>query len=189
MTPPSGAGPISDGSPAPWVLPKVWPPAISATVSSSFIAMRKNVSRTSLGAAIGVRFAIRAFWIDVDEAHLHRAERLRELAFAAVALIAEPRPLGTPEQLFRLPDIGAAAGKTEGFEAHRLKRDIAGKDHQVRPRNLVAVFLLDGPQQPARLSRLALSRQLFNGAKRCWPAPAPPRPSVMRYVPALCHAM
>src|SRR6476620_5582488 len=142
-----------------------------------------------LGRRDRVRFAIRAFWIDVDEAHLHRAERLRELAFAAVALIAEPCPLGTPEQLFRLPDIGAAAGKTEGFEAHRLKRDIAGKDHQVRPRNLVAVFLLDGPQQPARLSRLALSRQLFNGAKRCWPAPAPPRPSVMRYVPALCHAM
>jgi len=113
--------------------------------------MRKNVSRTSLGAAIGVRFAIRAFWIDVDEAHLHRAERLRELAFAAVALIAEPRPLGTPEQLFRLPDIGAAAGKTEGFEAHRLQRAIAGKDYQVRPRNLVAVFLLDRPQQPARL--------------------------------------
>src|SRR3954454_14055793 len=37
---PSGSGPTSDGSPAPWVLPKVWPPAISATVSSSFIAMR-----------------------------------------------------------------------------------------------------------------------------------------------------
>src|SRR5256885_722754 len=44
---------MSDGSPAPWVLPKVWPPAISATVSSSFIAMRKNVSRMSLAAAAG----------------------------------------------------------------------------------------------------------------------------------------
>ena len=39
--------------PAPWVLPKVWPPAISATVSSSFIAMRRNVSRMSRAAAIG----------------------------------------------------------------------------------------------------------------------------------------
>ena len=39
--------------PAPCVLPKVWPPAISATVSSSFIAMRLNVSRISLAAAIG----------------------------------------------------------------------------------------------------------------------------------------
>jgi hypothetical protein len=40
-------------SPAPWVLPKVWPPAMSATVSSSFIAMRAKVSRMSRAAAIG----------------------------------------------------------------------------------------------------------------------------------------
>src|SRR5215469_13311082 len=53
MAAPSGSGPISDGSPAPWVLPKLWPPAINATVSSSFIAMRKKVSRMSLAAAIG----------------------------------------------------------------------------------------------------------------------------------------
>jgi hypothetical protein len=36
---------------------------------------------------------------------------------------------------------------------------------------------------------LALSGHELSGAKRCWPAPAPPRPSVMRYVPALCQAM
>ena len=41
------------GSAAPWVLPKVWPPAISATVSSSFIAMRPNVSRMSRADASG----------------------------------------------------------------------------------------------------------------------------------------
>ena len=40
-------------APAPCVLPKVWPPAISATVSSSFIAMRAKVSRMSLAAATG----------------------------------------------------------------------------------------------------------------------------------------
>ena len=39
--------------PAPCVLPKVCPPAISATVSSSFIAMRRNVSRMSRAAATG----------------------------------------------------------------------------------------------------------------------------------------
>src|SRR5882724_11789363 len=49
----SGSGPTSAASPAPCVLPKVWPPAISATVSSSFIAMRRNVSRMSLAAATG----------------------------------------------------------------------------------------------------------------------------------------
>jgi hypothetical protein len=39
--------PTWDAGPAPWVLPKVWPPAMSATVSSSFIAMRPKVSRIS----------------------------------------------------------------------------------------------------------------------------------------------
>src|SRR5258705_4617836 len=38
MAAPSGSGPTSAASPAPWVLPQVCPPAISATVSSSFIA-------------------------------------------------------------------------------------------------------------------------------------------------------
>src|SRR5690606_6514123 len=49
----SGGGPTLDASPAPWVLPKVWPPAMSATVSSSVMPMRRNVSRTSFAAATG----------------------------------------------------------------------------------------------------------------------------------------
>ena len=51
--PASGSGPTSEGSPAPCVLPKLWPPAISATVSSSFIAMRRKVSRMSIAALRG----------------------------------------------------------------------------------------------------------------------------------------
>lgn len=49
----SGSGPTASAGPAPCVLPKVWPPAIRATVSSSFIAMRRKVSRMSRAAAIG----------------------------------------------------------------------------------------------------------------------------------------
>ncbi len=49
----SGSSPTWSAGPAPWVLPKVWPPAIRATVSSSFIAIRRNVSRMSRAAAIG----------------------------------------------------------------------------------------------------------------------------------------
>ena len=41
------------GSAAPCVLPKVCPPAINATVSSSFMAIRANVSRMSFADAIG----------------------------------------------------------------------------------------------------------------------------------------
>ncbi len=44
---PSGSVPTRSGSPAPWVLPKLCPPAMRATVSSSFIAIRRNVSRMS----------------------------------------------------------------------------------------------------------------------------------------------
>ncbi len=50
---PSGSGPTRSGSPAPWVLPKVWPPAISATVSSSFIAIAAKVTRMSWAAESG----------------------------------------------------------------------------------------------------------------------------------------
>src|SRR4029077_16112468 len=49
----SGSGPTSAASPAPWVLPKLCPPAMSATVGSSFIAMRLKVSRMSTAAATG----------------------------------------------------------------------------------------------------------------------------------------
>ena len=87
-----------------------------------------------LGRRERVRIAVRPFRIDVDEAHLHGAERLRELAFAAVALVAEPRALRPPEQLFGLPDVGAAAGEAEGLEAHRFQRDVACENHQVGPR-------------------------------------------------------
>ena len=39
----------------------------------------------------GIRVAVRPFRIHVDEAHLHRAEGIRELPIAAVALVTEPR--------------------------------------------------------------------------------------------------
>src|SRR5271165_411114 len=51
---PSGSRPTYLlGSAAPWVLPKVCPPAMRATVSSSSIAIRAKVSRISLAAATG----------------------------------------------------------------------------------------------------------------------------------------
>ena len=45
MEAPSGSGPTRSSVWAPCALPKVWPPAMSATVSSSFMAMRLNVWR------------------------------------------------------------------------------------------------------------------------------------------------
>src|SRR5665811_2022901 len=88
----------------------------------------------------------------VDQAHLHRAEGIRELAIAAVALVSQPGVLRAPvDVLLGFPDVLAPAPETEGLEAHRLQRDVAGEDHQVGPGDLPAVLLLDRPQQPARL--------------------------------------
>ena len=50
----AGAAPTHfEGSAAPCALPKLWPPAISATVSSSFIAIWPNASRMSFAEAAG----------------------------------------------------------------------------------------------------------------------------------------
>ena len=106
-----------------------------------------------------VGLAVRPLRVDVDEAHLHGAERLFEIALAAVALVAEPLGLGAPvDVLVGLPHVLAAAREAERLEAHRLQGDVAGEHHQVGPREALAVLLLDRPQQPARLVEVAVVR-------------------------------
>ena len=105
-----------------------------------------------LGGGERIRLAVRPFRIDVDQTHLHRAERIFELAVAAVALVREPLAFGAPvDVLVGLPDIRAAAAETERLEAHRFEGDVARENHKVGPGDFPAVFLLDRPQQPARL--------------------------------------
>ena len=102
------------------------------------------------GERIGL--AVRALRVDVDQAHLGGAERLLQVAVAAVAPVGEPDVLRAPvDVLFGLPDVDAAAGEAEGLEAHRLERDVAGEDHQVGPGEAPAVLLLDRPEQAAGL--------------------------------------
>ena len=100
---PSGSGPTRSASPAPWVLPRVWPPTISAAVSSSFIAIRPNVSRMSVAAASGSGLPSGPFGIDVDQAHRDGAVAVLELPVAAVALVAEPGVFGAPDRSLRAP--------------------------------------------------------------------------------------
>ena len=126
-----------------------------------FVVHRHAAERLAdiLGRGERIGVAVRAFRIDVDQAHLHGGEGILEIAVAAVALVGEPLALTAPvDVLRRLPDVGAPAGEAEGLEAHRLQRDVAGEDHQVRPRDLVAVLLLDRPQQPARLVEVHVVR-------------------------------
>ena len=49
----SGSGPRSAALPLPWALPTVCPPMVSATVSSSFIAIRPKVTRMSRAVVNG----------------------------------------------------------------------------------------------------------------------------------------
>src|SRR5882757_2362226 len=99
----------------------------------------------------GIGLAIGSFGIHVDQAHLHRAERLLQVTISGVALVREPCTLRTPVQLFGLPHVGAAAGKAERLEAHRFKTDVAGENHQVGPGKFLPILLLDRPQQATRL--------------------------------------
>ena len=81
-----------------------------------------------------VRGAVRAFRVDVDQAHLDRAQWLLQLAVTAVALVVEPDLLRAPvDVLVGFPDVRTATGEAEGLKAHRLQGDVAGEDHQVGP--------------------------------------------------------
>src|SRR6185295_13975639 len=62
--------------------------------------------------------------------------------------------------------------EAEHGSAHRLDGDIAGEDHQVRPRNLGAVLLLDRPEQAARLVEVAVVRPGVERSKALLPASA-----------------
>src|SRR6202022_3213454 len=108
------------------------------------------------GGGNRIRLEVRPVRIHVDEAHMHGSQRILEIADAAVALVAtwigEPGFLLAPvDDLVGLPHIGAPAAEAECLEAHGFERDIAGEDHEVGPGDFRAVFLLDRPQDPARL--------------------------------------
>ena len=100
----------------------------------------------------GIGLSVGPFRVHVNQTHLNRSQRIRKITIAAVALVRQPRAFGTPvDVLFGLPHIRASAAETKCLESHRLESDVAGENHQVSPGNFAAVFLLDRPQQPARL--------------------------------------
>ena len=61
-----------------------------------------------------VRLSIRPFRIHIDQTHLHRSQRIRQITIAAVALVRQPLAFRAPvDVLFGLPHILAPAAKTE----------------------------------------------------------------------------
>jgi hypothetical protein len=79
-----------------------------------------------------------------------------------------------------MPDVLAAAAEAEGLQPHRLIGDVAGEDDQVGPADLVAVLLLDRPQQAARLVEVDVVRPGVERREALVAGAAPPRPSAMR---------
>src|SRR5262249_14838524 len=112
---------------------------------------------------IGV--AARPLRVHVDQAHVIGAERPLDFPAAGVALVSKPRVLGAPEDLVGLPAILPPKAKAERLEAHRLISTVAGEDDQIGPGDLVAVLLLDRPEQPARLVEVCVARPTVEGRK------------------------
>ena len=114
------------------------------------------------GHALGiVRIAARAFGIDVDQAHLDRRERVFErLALigddARLDALVDPLFFRAPIDQFGFEHVLAAAAEAEHRPAHRFDRDIAGEHEQVGPAEVLAVFLLDRPQQAPGLVEIAI---------------------------------
>src|SRR5436190_18641079 len=93
-----------------------------------------------------IGLSVRPFRIHVDQAHLDRAKRIRQLTIAAVAVVIQPLAFRSPEKLLRFPYVLAPAAETESLEAHRFQRDVSGENHEVSPRDFPAILLLDRPE-------------------------------------------
>src|ERR1051326_4023209 len=62
-----------------------------------------------------VGVAVRPFGVDVDQAHLDRTKRLRQLTLSAIPFVAKPGPFGTPVELLRFPNVSASSSKPESL--------------------------------------------------------------------------
>ncbi len=134
-----------------------------------------HVARHAFGV---VRVAAGAFGIDVDQAHLDRGERIFErLAFigddARFDALVDPLLFRTPIDHLGFEHVLAAAPEAEHRTAHRFDRDIAGEDEEVGPADVLAVFLLDRPQQAPCLVEIAVVGPAVQGSEALLPARSP----------------
>ena len=119
--------------------------------------------------------AIGAFGVHVDQAHLHGSERVIQLTLALVAAVflarhLQPFGLGAPvDVFFGRPEVFAACAEAKGLEAHGFQGDVARQNVKVGPRNAVAVFLLDRPEEATRFIQVAIVRPRVQRCKALGP--------------------
>ena len=111
--------------------------------------------------ALWVGLAHHAFRVHVNQTHLNGCkwvvQRLPVLTSTVIALGGEPLLLGTPvDVLLWVPNVLAAKAKAVGLQAGGLVGHISSEDEEVGPGELVAVFLLDGPQQTTAFVEVAV---------------------------------
>ena len=122
-----------------------------------------------------IGFSIWSFRIHVNQSHLHRGERIGEITIAAVALVRKPLAFRAPvDVITRLPHIFAAAAETEGLKSHRFQCHVTREDHEVGPRDLPAILLLDGPEQSACLIEVHIVGPAIEGCKTLFAGARPP---------------
>ena len=117
----------------------------------------------SCSERIGVE--ARPLRVHVDQAHVIGPERPLDLPVAGMALVSKPRVLRAPEDLVGLPEVLPPKAEAERLEAHRLVGTVAGEDDQIGPGDLVAVLLLDRPEQPTRLVEVRVVGPTVEGSK------------------------
>ena len=120
-----------------------------------------------VGGSLRVRVAIGTFRIHIDQPHHGGCERVLQ-----VSLIREPGVIGEPvffaapvHVLIRFPGIFTTTGKTKGFKAHGFQCHVTGKNDQIRPGNLAAVFLFHRPDQSAGLVQIDVIRPAIERGK------------------------
>ena len=104
-----------------------------------------------------IRLTVWSLWIDVDQAHLYSCQWIFQFTLTLVALVGQPFGFCSPvDVFFWFPNIGTSTTKAKGLEAHGLHGAVSSKDHQVSPRDLVAILLLDWPQQASSLVKIGV---------------------------------
>ena len=108
-----------------------------------------------------IGFATHAFGVHIDQTHLHSGqgvfERFAVVARTFIAGRCQPLFFRTPINVeLGVPNVFATKRVTVGFQTHGLISHVTRQDHQVGPRQLVAVFFLDGPQQATGLVKVGV---------------------------------
>ena len=109
-----------------------------------------------LGGPGRVGLATGTFGVDVDQAHVVGAELLVEHAVAVMSFVSQPLLLNAPVSFVCFPRVWTAKSKAERLEAHRFKCAVAREDQEIGPGQLLAVLLLDRPEQASRLVKVGV---------------------------------